>query len=372
MVQMSEISETYNFAAGPATLPQVVKEQLSRDMLDFRGQGISIGEQGHRTEVFSEIRDQLKGCLQSLLGIPDNHQIIFLQGGARMQFAMPLLNYCHQGHKPAYIETGHWGYRGTVEASSGEYDPQVLWTDRPAGYRNIPEKLLIQKKYAFVHMVGNETIHGVQIPTNPDEFIEDHGDNWYSIDCSSDLLSRPMDCSKFGLIYACAQKNLGIVGNTVLIIRDDILDQAHDKLPPILSYKNLFKLDSIYNTAPVMAIYTSLLMCQWIQDKFGTLDKVASYNQQKADLLYGILAKYPEFYLPHASAAAQSHMNVVMKFADDSLQAEFLKICRDHNMINLKGHRELGGIRVSNYNAVPLAGVQKLCELLEDFAKKKA
>jgi len=363
---MSIKSRPFNFAAGPAALPLEVIEQVSRDVMDFKGQGISLLEQGHRTPVFSEIRDALKSSLKELLELDENHEIVCLQGGARQQFAMTLLNFCHGGLTPAYINTGHWGYRASVEADMGGYNPKIYWTDRDNGYRKIPEKPIeISKKHAFVHVTGNETIHGVQIPEDPDLIVKT--DNPIIMDTSSDLLSRPLPCKKYGMIYACAQKNLGVVGNTVVIIRRDLLEASREDLPPVFAYKNLVKLDSIYNTAPVLPIYVSLLMCQWIKKEFGSLAGVAKFNQQKADMLYELLDKYPDFYVDHSEVSARSTMNVILKFKKPELQEKFLEQAAAKGFMNIKGHRELGGIRVSNYNAVSLEAVESLRDFMDAF-----
>ena len=363
---MSIKSRPFNFAAGPAALPQEVVDQVSRDVVDFKGQGISLLEQGHRTPVFSDIRDEFKSSMKSLLGLDEGHEIVCLQGGARQQFAMTLLNFCHGGLTPAYINTGHWGYRATVEADVGGYQPKVYWADRDNGYRKIPSQPVeISKKHAFVHVTGNETIHGVQIPEDPSLIVKT--DNPIIMDTSSDLLSRPLPCKKYAMIYACAQKNLGVVGNTVVIIRRDLLANSREDLPPVFAYKNLVKLDSIYNTAPVLPIYVSLLMCRWIKKEFGSLEGVAKFNERKASMIYGLLDKYPDFYTGHSEVSARSTMNIILKFKKPELQDKFLEQATQKGFLNLKGHRELGGIRISNYNAITLEAIESLKEFMDAF-----
>ncbi len=358
-----------NFSAGPAVLPVPVLERIRDEMLCLPGAGASVLEISPRSDQFIEVQEQAKSRLQRLLGLGSDHEVLFLQGGARLQFSMIPINLLRGQATPAqYVITGTWGQSALGEARR-EGEVEVIYDAKATNYDRLPQsgELKINPAAAYVHITSNETIQGVQFPNDLDT-----GTAPLVCDSSSDFLYRPYDMQRYGLMYACAQKNAGPAGVTVVIIKKELLERSAKDLPGYLNYKNHAEADSMWNTPPTFAIYVLGLVAEWLEESIGGLDKMHELNKQKSKLLYDVLDQFPEFYHGHAVRGDRSLMNVTYRFASETLEKEFLKGAAQHNMDNLKGHRSVGGIRASIYNAMPMEGVQALASYMTDFAQKHA
>lgn len=359
----------FNFSAGPAVLPLPVLEQIRDEILCLPGAGASILEISHRSKDYIAVQEQAKARLQRLLGLDDSFDVLFLQGGARLQFSMVPMNLMRgQGGAAQYILTGSWGKKA-VEEARREGDVDILYDAKPTNYDRLPtaEELDINQNAAYVHLTSNETIQGVQFGSELDA-----GSVPVVVDASSDFLHRPYDMQRVGLMYACAQKNAGPAGVSVVVIKRDLLERSSADLPGYLSYKNHSEADSMWNTPPTFAVYVLGLVAAWIEDSIGGLDKMLELNQAKAKLLYDVLDAHPEFYIGHARPSDRSLMNVTFRFASDELQSQFLSDATEQGLASLKGHRSVGGIRASIYNAMPLEGAQTLANFMSDFANRNA
>jgi phosphoserine aminotransferase len=358
----------FNFSAGPAVLPVPVLERIRNEMLCLPGCGASILEISHRSKQFIAIQEAAKQRLIRLLQIPESHEVLFLQGGARLQFSMVPMNLLRGSKAPAqYVLTGSWGKYALGEAKK-EGPVEVLYDGAEHGYARLPtpESLPIRSDAAYLHLTSNETIQGIQ-------FQNDWNVDCPLVsDCSSDFLYRPLDVAKYGLIYACAQKNAGPAGVTVVIIRKDLLERAQEQLPGYLNYRNHAAEDSMWNTPPTFAIYTLGLVAQWLEESVGGLQAMHRHNLQKAGLLYASIDRHPTMYLGHARPSDRSLMNATFKLPTQSLEDEFLLQAKKNGLDSLKGHRSVGGIRASIYNAMPIEGVHSLVQLMDDFANKNA
>ncbi len=357
----------YNFSPGPAVLPLPALEQAQRDLTALPGVGISILEISHRSKTFTEIIEQAEANLRKLLEIPDGYRVLFLQGGAQMQFAMVPMNFLAGAGKSAdYILTGSWGKKA-IAAANTQGDVRVAWDGGETNYDHVPEQanLNLDPNSAYVHITSNETIQGVQFPTEPDT-----GNVPLVCDASSDILSRPVPIKKYGILYACAQKNAGPAGVTIVVIRDDLVKQSPDNLPPMLSYKAMAKGKSLLNTPPVFGVYMIKLVTDWLLDKIGGLEQMAEINRKKADMLCEVIDGSAGFYSVHAAPGSRSMMNVAFRLADPALDGPFLEQAAARGLASLKGHRSVGGCRASIYNAMPVEGVQLLCEFMLEFCKK--
>lgn len=358
----------FNFSSGPAVLPVPVLERIRDEMLCLPGCGASVMELSHRSKQFIAIQENAKQSLIRLLNIPSDYDVLFLQGGARLQFSMVPMNLLRGANAPAqYIVTGTWGKYAVGEAKK-EGVVEVIYDSGATQYDRLPspEELKISSSAAYVHMTSNETIQGVQFQHELESPVP------VVCDCSSDFLYRPLDVSKFGLIYACAQKNAGPAGVTVVIIRRDLLDRSADALPGYLNYKNHSKEDSMWNTPPTFAVYALGLVAEWLEKEVGGLKAMHQINMQKAKTVYDAMDRYPSMYLGHARKEDRSLMNATFRFADENLEKSFLTQAQQAGLDSLKGHRSVGGIRASIYNAMPMAGVQALAQLMDDFAQKNA
>ncbi len=358
-----------NFSAGPAVLPVPVLEQVRDEMLCLPGAGSSILELSHRSDDFIAIQHLAEERLRRLLGVGEEQAILFLQGGARLQFSMIPINLLRgQSQAAQYVLTGSWGKSAMAEAEK-EGPVEVLYDAKASNYDRLPaaQELVVKPDAAYVHITSNETIQGVQFPADLDS-----GAAPLVCDSSSDFMYRPYDMSRYGVMYACAQKNAGPAGVTVVIIKKELLDRADANLPGYLRYKNHAEADSMWNTPPTFAIYVLGLVAQWLEETVGGLEKMHALNQRKAKLLYDVLDEFPEFYIGHARRADRSLMNVTFRFADETAEKQFLQGATEQNMSNLKGHRSVGGIRASIYNAMPIESVQTLADYMTDFAQKQA
>ena len=356
----------FNFSAGPAVLPLSVLERIQEDLIALPGVGSSILEISHRSQAFVDILNHAKHSLIKILNIPDSHEVLFVQGGGRLQNAMIPMNLITDPSQTAdYVVTGAWGQKSSTEVHRfGNLN--LAWDGSSCNFDHLPQRSEIQfsQDAQYIHFTSNETIHGIQFVEPPS-----NGDVPLVCDSSSDILCRPLDVSQFGLIYACAQKNAGTAGVTIVIIRKDLLDRSGDRLPSYLDYAQHAKAGSMLNTPPTFSIYVSSLVFDWIAEQ-GGLEKIEAENVVKSKLLYNLLDQYPDFYIGHArNHDDRSIMNVVFKLPSDELDAKFLSEAQAAGLTTLKGHRSLGGIRASIYNAMPLEGVTALTEFMNDFVR---
>jgi phosphoserine aminotransferase len=355
----------YNFSPGPAVLPVPVLEQAQRELLALPGLGISALEISHRSKWFEGVLAETKALLTELLAIPSGYSIVFLQGGSNLQFSMIPMNFLRGAGKPAdYIVSGTWGQKAVQEAQK-EGQANIAWDGKSDNYSRLPTagEPKLTPDAAYVHITSNETIQGVQFQADPT-----FGSAPLVCDASSDFLSRPVNVAQYAMIYACAQKNAGIAGVTVCILRNDLLERVPSGLPTMLDFKAMVKNDSLYNTPPVFAIYVTHLICKWLKNEIGGLDKMAERNREKSRLLYEALDG--GFYRGHAGRECRSHMNVTFRLPSEELETVFVKEAEKHQLYELKGHRSVGGIRASIYNAMPLEGVKTLRNFMNDFHKR--
>ena len=355
------MTRVYNFSSGPATLPEPVLRQAAEEMLDWHGSGMSVMEMSHRGKEFTAIATQAERDLRELLAVPASHRILFMQGGAIAENAIVPLNLLRGRRSADYIDTGHWSQRSIQEARRyGEVNVAASGAD--SGYTAIPARAQwrLDPQAAYVHICSNETIDGVQYPGTPEV-----GDVPLVADMSSDILSRPLDVSRYGLIYGGAQKNIGPSGLTLVIVREDLLGQAHPLCPSAFDYRNVAANGSMYNTPPTYAIYIAGLVFQWLEAQ-GGLAEMARRNAAKAALLYDCIDASGLYRCP-VDRACRSLMNVPFRLRDESLDAAFLEGAQARGLVQLKGHRSVGGMRASIYNAMPLAGVQALVDYLREF-----
>ncbi|HEY4759211.1 MAG TPA: 3-phosphoserine/phosphohydroxythreonine transaminase [Thermoguttaceae bacterium] len=359
----------YNFSPGPAVLPLPALEEAQRDLLALPGTGISILEISHRSKAFDKIINQAEANLRTLLAVPDNYRVLFLQGGAVLQFGMIPMNLLRGTGKTAdYIVTGTWSKKAMDEAKT-QGNVRAVFDAKDTNYNRIPKQsaLNVDPNAAYAYMTSNETIQGVQFPTEPEV-----GNVPLICDSSSDFLSRPVTVNKYGIIFACAQKNAGPAGVTIVVIRDDLVAKSPADLPSLINYKLLAEGKSLLNTPPCFAIYMVKLVTDWLLRDIGGLAKMAEINKLKAQMLYDAIEKSKGFYMAHAEPNCRSMMNVPFKLAKPELEEAFLKESAAQGLCELKGHRSVGGCRASIYNAMPVDGVKALRDFMLDFAKKNA
>jgi phosphoserine aminotransferase len=359
------MNRAYNFNPGPAALPFEALQQAREEFADYRGIGMSVLEISHRSKEFEAINDETQTLLKDLLSIPDGYKVLFLQGGASLQFAMVPMNLLAEGRTAAYVDTGSWAKKAIKEAKLiGEV--AVVASSADAGYTRIPDLsgLSLPSGAAYLHITSNETIGGIQYKAFPDA-----GDVPLVADMSSDILSRPFDVSRFGLIYAGAQKNLGPAGVTVVILREDLLERMRRDIPTMLRYDVHAENNSLYNTPPVFSIYMTGLVLKWVKAQ-GGLSAVERINREKAALLYGVIDESGGFYRGVADPDSRSVMNVTWRLESEELEKAFIKEAGENGFVGLKGHRSVGGLRASIYNAVPLEAVQALAGFMRDFARR--
>lgn len=356
----------YNFSAGPAVLPLPVLEEAQRNLLALPGVGMSVLEVSHRSAPFEEIIHSAEADLRQLLNIPSNYKVLFLQGGASLQFTMLPMNLLPKDASADYILTGSWGQGAIKEA-------RKLGTVREAGstaegnFSRVTKQaeLILDPNAAYVHFTSNETIFGVEFQTEPEV-----GDVPLVCDMSSNFISKPIDVSKYGMIYAGAQKNAGPSGLTIVIVRDDLLERVPKGLPAMLDYRNLAEKESMYNTPPCFAIYLSGLVFKWLLKDIGGLENIRAQNQAKAKILYDAIDASDGYYRGHSEPDCRSLMNVTFRLPSEELEKKFAKEATAAGLDGLKGHRSVGGMRASIYNAFPAAGVTALVEFMKDFAEK--
>jgi phosphoserine aminotransferase len=357
------VHRVYNFSAGPAMLPLPVLEEAQRDLVALPGVGMSVLEISHRSKAFDETIHAAEAGMRALAGIPPNYKVLFLQGGASLQFSMVPMNLLSPGASADYIITGDWARKAAKEAKKvGTVN--IAASTEDTNFKRIPsaKEITLSPGAAYVHMTANNTLHGTEWPAPPNV-----GTVPLVSDASSDIFSRPIDISAYGLVYAGAQKNLGPSGLTVVIVRDDLLARSADSLPTMLNYKIQAESGSLYNTPPVFAIYILRLIMKWIAAE-GGLGVIGERNDRKAARLYAELDR-TAFWKPHADKDSRSRMNVTFRLPSQALEDLFVKESTAAGLDGLKGHRSVGGLRASIYNAFPEAGVTALVDFMKEFER---
>lgn len=354
----------YNFSAGPAMLPLEVLEQARDEMLDWNGSGLSVMEMSHRGKEYTSIAEQAEADLREVMGIPDNYKVLFLQGGASSQFSAIPMNLLRGNNTADYIDTGVWSKKA-IEEGSRFCDVNVVATGENSNFTSIPEPQSwnLNRGAAYMHYTPNETISGVEFHYTPDV-----GDVPLVADMSSNILSRPVDVSKFGLIYAGAQKNIGPAGLTLVIIREDLIGETIKGTPSMMNYKIQSESESMYNTPPTYSWYLAGLVFKWLKDK-GGLKAMGELNQRKADKLYAAIDN-SDFYKNPVDVSCRSWMNIPFTLGNSDLDGDFLAQAAEQNLVTLKGYRTVGGMRASIYNAMPEEGVDALISFMADFEAK--
>ncbi len=361
------MKRVYNFSAGPSMLPQSVLTQAAEEMLDYKGSGQSVMEMSHRSKVYDAIIKDAEKLLREVMQIPDNYKVLFMQGGASSQFAMVPMNLMTKSGKADYVLSGQFATKAYQEACKYG-DCKVVATSKPDNFSRIPalDKNEFRADADYFHICLNNTIYGTLYHELPDT-----GDVPLVADISSCILSEPIDVSKFGLLYAGAQKNVAPAGLTIVIIRDDLIGEPMEKTPAMFTYKTIAENDSMYNTPPCYSIYICKLVLEWIQNEIGGLEKMAERNIKKANVLYDYLDR-SKLFKGCAEKDSRSIMNVTFVTGNADLDAKFVKEAEAAGFVNLKGHRSVGGMRASIYNAMPPEGIDKLVALMENFEKENA
>jgi phosphoserine aminotransferase len=356
----------FNFNPGPAMLPLPVLEQAQKEMLDYNGTGMSVMEISHRSKDFEAILGTAEADLRELLAIPANYKVLFLQGGASLQFAAVPMNLRPAGASADYILTGTWGKKAFDEATRLGTTRAAV-TTKASNFDHLPaqSELDLDPKAAYLHFTSNETIQGVEYFTEP---VPPAGVPLVC-DASSDFISRPIDVSKYGLIYAGAQKNAGPAGVATLIIREDLMERAPATIPAILEYKTQATEPSLYNTPPCFTIYIVGLVLKWLKG-LGGLPEMAKRNRAKADMIYKAIDDSGGFYKGHAKPESRSVMNITWRLPSEALEEQFVGESKKQALVGLKGHRSVGGIRASIYNAMPVEGTESLVAFMKEFQKK--
>ncbi len=352
----------YNFSAGPAVLPEEVLKQAQEELLVYPGAGMSVMEMSHRSKNFNDIFVTAQNDLRKLLDIGDDYTILFLQGGATLQFSMVPLNLMPPENKADYIVTGAWSKKAVKEAKRvGEVN--IAATSEDSNFSHIPKEFNLSRDAAYVHFTSNNTIFGTQFKTEPEV-----GDVTLVCDASSDILHKKIDVNKYGLIYAGAQKNMGPAGATLVIIRNDLLERSSDDLHTYLNYNIHASKNSLYNTPPSYTVYIIGLVYKWLLD-MGGLDEMYKRNVEKADILYNYIDESDGYYRGTAAKEDRSLMNVTFRMPSEELEKKFIAEATEKGFVGLKGHRSVGGLRASIYNAFPKKGVEDLVQFMSDFKK---
>ena len=354
---------TYNFSAGPAMMPEEVLEEIAAEMMNYRGSGMCVMEMSHRSKVFQQIRDEAEADLRQLMGIPDNYKVLFVQGGGTVQFAMVPMNLMKNG-VACYVETGNWSKKAIKEAQKyGEVKIVASSADKNFSYIPDCSDLDIPDNADYVYICENETINGTtyfHLPNTKGKILVS--------DQSSMFLSRPCDVTKYGLIWAGVQKNVGPAGMAVVIIREDLAGHELPYTPLMMNYKTMIDKDSMYNTPPCWCIYMLGLNLDWVEAQGGA-QAMEQRKWQRANMLYDTLDS-SKLFRCHAQKGSRSGMNVTFRTGDADLDAKFVAEATEAGFVNLKGHRKVGGMRASIYNAMPIEGVEKLCDFIKKFDKE--
>lgn len=353
--------KVHNFNSGPSILPKSVMEQASQAIYDFNGTGLSILEIGHRTTHFQEVLHQAINTVKQLMDLGDDHEVLFLHGGATTQFMQVPMNLLDENAVAAYHVNGIWGKKAATEAALfGQVEVVADSSDKQNTY--ISKAFQVPSSAAYLHITSNNTVEGTQWHQFPETQVP------LVADMSSDIFCRPADYKKFGLIYAGAQKNMGAAGVNMVVVRKDLLGKVSRKIPTIMDYQKHIAAGSLMNTPPVFAVYVSMLTLRWILQE-GGLVEMEIRNKEKSDLLYRTIDSIPMFRAEVAKED-RSLMNAVFFLRDPTLEMLFLDACKQENMVGVKGYRTVGGVRVSMYNALPLSSVEAICSLMKEFATK--
>ncbi|KAM7261159.1 hypothetical protein ACFE04_026634 [Oxalis oulophora] len=365
----SSSDRVFNFAAGPATLPESILKKAQSELYDWRGSGMSVMEMSHRGKEFSSIIQKAESDLRTLLDIPQEYSVLFLQGGATTQFSALPLNLCKSDDVVDYVVTGSWGDKAFKEAQK-YCKPKLIWSGKSDKYTKVPvfNDLGQSSDAKYLHICANETIHGVEFKDYP---TVNNANGILVADMSSNFCSKPVDVTKFGVIYAGAQKNVGPSGVTIVIVRKDLIGNAQESTPVMLDYKIHDENNSLYNTPPCYCIYMCGLVFEHLLE-LGGLTAVEKMNEHKAGILYNAIDGSKGFYKCPVEKSVRSLMNVPFTLEKSELEAEFIKEAAKEKMVQLKGHRSVGGMRASIYNAMSLAGVEKLVAFMKDFQAKNA
>ena len=354
----------HNFNAGPAALPLVVLEEIQEAFLNFKGSGMSITEISHRSKLFEDMLNDAIGRTKRLLNLNDRFHVLFLQGGASMQFCMVPMNFLQDDMSADYVNTGSWSTKAIKEARIQGKTIRIAASSEDKDFSYIPEHIPLNSEAVYLHITSNNTIKGTQWQNFPDT-----KDVPLIADMSSDIMSKPFDAHPFGLIYGGIQKNLGAAGVCLVIIRDDFLNKVPDTLPTMLSYKTYASTNSLFNTPSCFAIYSAQLVLKWLGETVGGLEKMASINRSKAQMLYDVIDA-GSFYRGTAAPNSRSLMNVTFRLPNEDLEKRFIRETQDNGIGGLKGHRSVGGCRASLYNAVTVSSVEVLADFMKTFERK--
>jgi phosphoserine aminotransferase len=354
----------HNFNAGPAALPLDVLEEIQASFLDFKGSGMSITEVSHRSKWFDEVINDAVERFKRVLGLDDRFQVLFLQGGASMQFCMIPMNFLANGKQADYVNTGTWSTKAIKEAQIQGKTINVVASSEDDNFTYIPKNIPFSDGAVYAHITSNNTIKGTQWA----EFPETGGVPLIA-DMSSDILSRPFDANKFGLFYAGAQKNMGSAGVCIVAIRDDFLEMVPEDIPTMLKYSTFAAKNSMFNTPPCFAVYTVQLVLKWLEETMGGLEKMAAVNRQKSEMLYGLIDG-SDFYKGTAENDSRSMMNVTFRLPTEEMEQSFVQEAIASGLGGLKGHRSVGGCRASIYNPTPLAAIEALCGFMKEFERR--
>ena len=354
-----------NFNAGPAALPLPVLEEIREEFLDYKGSGMSVTEVSHRSKWFDDVINEAGERAKRILNLDDNFQVLFIQGGASLQFCMVPMNLASRGRPVDYINTGTWSTKAIKEAEIQQKDVRVIASSEDKGFSYIPKDFQVDPDAAYLHFTTNNTIKGTQWAEFPKA-----GDVPLVSDMSSDIMSRCFDTTPFGLIYAGAQKNIGPSGTALVIIRKDLLDRTPDDLPSMLKYTTFAEKNSMFNTPSCFVIYTINLVLKWLEETIGGLEEMEKINKEKAGILYDFMDQ-SGFYRGTASKNSRSIMNVTFRLPNEDLETKFVSEALKEGLGGLKGHRSVGGCRASIYNATGIESVKALVEFMGEFEKKQ-
>ncbi|UHA60377.1 3-phosphoserine/phosphohydroxythreonine transaminase [Metabacillus litoralis] len=356
----------YNFNAGPAAIPLPVLERAQKELVNFNNTGMSVMELSHRSKDYEEVHNRANSLLRELLGIPDNYEVLFLQGGASLQFTMIPMNFLKSGQTAHFITTGSWSEKALKEAKTfGE--TRILASSKDENYTHIPTNYSLNdvENGAYLHITSNNTIFGTQWKEYPESPIP------LIADMSSDILCTEIDVEKFDLIYAGAQKNLGPSGVTVVIVKKEFLETANEDVPTILKYSTHSKNNSLYNTPPTFAIYMLSLVLEWVKEQ-GGVKQIQQINEEKAGYIYSAIDESNGFYKGHAEKDSRSLMNITFTLQNEELTKKFLQEAKERQFIGLAGHRSVGGCRASTYNAVPKEACEALAKFMTEFKNQNS
>ncbi len=358
------MKRVWNFGAGPSMIPRSVLERAQRELLDFRGSGISIMESSHRAKLYDDVHNEAIALIRELYRLPDEYAVLFLQGGASLQFAMVPMNL-GRGGRVEYADTGAWSAKAIKEAQIQGLEPKIVASSKESGYDHIPEQIPFSDDADYCYITSNNTIYGTQYTAFPKTKAP------LVVDASSDIFSYPMEWERVDLLFAGAQKNAGPSGVTIVIVKKELLDRVQQNVPTMLRYKTHADANSLFNTPPTFAIYMLNLVMHWLKEQ-GGVEAISVRNEAKASLLYDAIDRSGGFYTAHAKEGSRSRMNVTftIRGGDPALEAKLIERSLEEGMIGLKGHRSVGGLRASIYNAMPIEGVEALVDLLERFRRE--